>query len=288
VWYILTDVSDAAEAKSRGLDFAPQLAGVGATMEVTRQGGFWDFAAVPDFSPERVFKPGPGGFPPDAAAPGATAPADYSPFVKVKGSSVVYNAPIVATGDGPFDVTRHADTADRVLALDAVSKTVTLLLADGFAEGKRVFYISTEASDKGAATIERATYAPSIGTSPASARLRIFVIVNGQSQGLAFAALHGGLAETATLENSATLQTSRNILGGLPTATATGGIYDPLWDVYVGAWTKEAVDDKTNAQLTGTAAVTHAADAKQLTAPDGKPFGPAGFAVNCPVVAIAR
>jgi len=31
----------------------------------------------------------------------------YSPFIRIDGSSVVYNAPIVATGDGPFDVVHH-------------------------------------------------------------------------------------------------------------------------------------------------------------------------------------
>jgi hypothetical protein len=30
---------------------------------------------------------------------------------------VVYNAPIVATGDGPFDVTHHTNTEDRVLGI---------------------------------------------------------------------------------------------------------------------------------------------------------------------------
>jgi hypothetical protein len=286
VWYILTDTSDAAEAKARGLIYAPALAAVGATMNATVRGDRWEFAAKPDFSQGRRFVPGPNGFPPAAASPGATASAAYSPFVKLAGSSIVYDAPIIATGDGPFDVESHNNTAGRVLALDPRAGTVTLLLADGFAEGKRVFYISTEASDPGAATVERATYAPSIGTSPSSARLRIFVIVNGRQQGLAYAALQGGLADTATAARSRRLKTSHNVLGGLPAASSDGGSYDPLWDAYVGAWTEQAVSAKTNVELTSRAAVMRAADAKLLTAPDGKPFGPAGFAVNCPVIAL--
>jgi hypothetical protein len=288
VWYVLTDVSESGEAKKRGLVFAPLLAGVGATMAVSSTGGAWRFAATPNFKPDRVFKPGPGGFPPAAAAPGAVAPAGYSPFVKLDGGSIVYNAPIVATGDGPFDVKTHRDTADRVLALDPVAGTVTLLLADGFAAGKPVFYISTEASDAGAATLERATYAPGIGKSPKSARLRIVAIVNGQQQGFAYAALAGHLAESATTATSASLKTSRNILGGLPAAGPDGGIYDPLWDVYVGAWTKAAVAAGQNVLLRDGDAVTAAASAGRLTAPDGKPFGRAGIAVNCPVVAVGR
>jgi hypothetical protein len=284
VWYILTDVSDAAAAASEKLVFAPQLAGVGATQAVTASAAGWSFAAAPDFSPNREFTPGPGGFPPAKAAPGATGGAAYSPFAAVGGR--VYNAPIVATGDGPFDVTNHSNTADRVLALDTAAGTVTLLLANGFAGGKHVFYISTEASDPGAATIERATYAPAIAKAPESARLAIDVIVNGQDQGLAYAALHGNLAASATLANSATLQTSRNVLGGLPGAGPRGGIYDPLWNVSVGAWTADAVAAHQNVTLTSAEAVQAAVAAKRLTGPGGKPFGPAGFDVNCPVIAV--
>lgn len=286
VWYILSDVSDASQAKARGLSFAPLLAGVGTTMKVTASAQGWKFPAAPDFTPMRTFKPGPAGFPPAAAAPGAVAPKSYSPFVKLGGSPIVYNAPIVATGDGPFDVTKHSDTADRVLALDPAAGTVTLLLADGFAAGKRVFYISTEASDPGAATIERATYTPSIGASPAGARLRIVVIVNGRSQGLAYAALHGNLSVAATAATSTSLKTSRNVLGGLPAATPDGGIYDPLWNVEVGAWSAAAVQAKKNVLLTSAEAVDGAVDAKLLTGPGGKAFGPVGFAVNCPVIAV--
>ena len=288
VWYILTDVSDAAQAKTRGLAFAPQLSGVGTTANVAAKGATWIFPAAPDFAPTRRFAPGPTGFPPAAAAPGAVAPKGYSPFVRLAGSSVVYNAPIVATGDGPFDVTRHRNTADRVLALDPSAGTVTLLLADGFAGGKRVFYISTEASDPGAATIERATYTPSIGASPASARLRIVVIVNGKAQGLADAALHGNLNRPATRATSASLLTSGNVLGGLPVSTPDGGVYDPLWNVEVGVWSAAAVAAKKNVRLTSVDDVTSAVAAKRLSGPGGKPFGPVGFAVNCPVLAIGE
>jgi len=286
VWYILTDVSDLDEAKARGLVFAPLLSGVETTQHVTSEGGTWHFAAAPDFSPDRVFESGPTGFPPAKAAPGAIAGAAYSPFVSVGSSAKVYNAPIVATGDGPFDVTKHSNTLDRVLAIDPAAGTVTLLLANGYADGKEVFYISTEASDPGAATIERATYVPAIGKAPASARLRIIVIVNGQEQGLAFAALHGNLSDDATAANSATLKTSRNVLGGLPATGPSGGIYDPLWNVSIGAWTSAAVAAGKNVTLRSAADVQKAVVAKELTGPGGKAFGPVGFDVDCPVIAV--
>lgn|GEM_PF-4133596 len=167
------------------------------------------------------------------------------------------------------DVSHVAQAKTRVLSFMP-------LPADGFAAGKHVFYISTEASDPGAATLERATYTPAIGASPTSARLRIVVIVNGQARELAYAALHGNLRVAATTATSASL----NILGGLPAVTPDGGIYDPLWNVEVDAWSAAAVAAKKNIQLTSVDAVTSAVDAKLLTGPGGKPFGPAGFAVN--------
>jgi hypothetical protein len=296
VWYVLTDVSDAKMAAARGLIFAPALAAVGTIQSVTVRDGVWSFAGAPDFSAARVFRAGPGGFPPAAATPGASATGAYLPFVRIAGSSVVYNAPIVATGDGPFDVTRHTNTADRVLALDPVRGTVTLLLADGYAGGKRVLYISTEASDPGVATIERATYVPALANAARAARLPIDVIANGatgvanaQAQGLGFVALNGGLDHDATAANAATLRTSLNILGGVPARTASGnGVYSPLWDVSVGAWTAAATKAGRVRLLTSSAAVEAAVAAHELTGPGGKPFGPVGFAVNCPVVAIFK
>jgi hypothetical protein len=296
VWYVLTDASDAGEAKARGLVFAPALAGVGTTQAVTANGDTWQFAAVPDFAPARVFTPGATGFPPSAATPGATASDAYSPFVRVDGASTVFNAPIVAVGDGPFDVMHHTNTADRVLAIDPAKKTVTLLLADGFADGKRIFYISTEASDAGAATIERATYVPGLAQSAKSARLPIYVIANGPTgqanplaQGLGFVALDGGLASDATLANSVRLLTSRNVLSSAPATAPDGSArYSPLWDVNVGMWTATAVDAHRVTQLTSVQAVASAVSAGDLTGPGGAAFGPVGFAVNCPVVAVTR
>jgi hypothetical protein len=294
VWYVVTDVSDANVAKNQGLIFAPAIANVGTTQTVTAENGAWHFTGAPTFSSERVFKPGPTGFPPADAAPGAKADGAYSPFVHLAGSSTVYNAPIVAVGDGGFDAVRHTNTAARVLALDPTAGTVTLLLADGFADGKRVLYISTEASDPGAATIERATYVPGLAKSAAAARLPIYVVANGQTgrtnakaQGLGFVALDGGETENATAANSATLQSPRNILSSAPSVAPNGDAsYTPLWDVYVGAWTSAATSAHRDVQLTSATAVTQATTAHDLTGPDGKAFGPVGFAVNCPVIAI--
>jgi hypothetical protein len=293
VWYILTDVSDQNEAASRGLVFAPAIAGVGTVQTVTGSADAFHFEGAPDFSMSRVFKAGPTGFPPAAAAPGAVAGNDYSPFVSVGGSSIVYNAPIVATGDGPFDVTTHTNTADRVLAIDKAAGTVTLLLARGYASGKQVLYISTEASDPGAAVLERATLDPGLAHSSPASRLAIYAFANGQTgaknsqaQGFAHLALDGNLDRDATAENSASLGSPLNILGGLPSFVSRVSIYSPLWNASIGAWSKPAVAAHRNVRLTTVEQADDAAAAGDLTAPDGKPFGPVGIVVNCPVVAV--
>ena len=132
VWYVLLDSSDVGAAHDLGINYAPKLANIAisdpaAVQTVTLENptpqanpfgpATIDFAGAPDFSPTRIATPGPDGFPLANFAPGAVAGPGYSPFIKIAGSDTVYNAPIVATGDGPFDVTHHANTADRALAI---------------------------------------------------------------------------------------------------------------------------------------------------------------------------
>ena len=289
VWYIVTDSSDKSDAAKRGVIFSAVLANVGVVQNVSQTGDSIAFPSAPDFSARRIFVPGATGFPPADAKPGAVADVSYSPFIRINGAGPVLNAPIVATGDGPFDVTSHTNTAPRVLAVDTAKKTVSLLLAHGFSGGHEVVYISTEASDPGAATIERATYAP--GLAKAGGKVPILVIVNGQTgaenpnaQGLDFAALDGNTKLDATSENSATLRASRNILSSFPTGSTAAG-YSPLWDANVGVWSRQVIAAHENSLLKNQANVYQLAAAGKITAPDGKAFGPVGFVVNCPVVA---
>jgi hypothetical protein len=281
VWYIVTDSSNPADAKKRGVNAAPLLASLDAdavqAAHTTPNGLAFDGA--PDFSPARVYDPSSTGFPPTKAAPGAIADAAYSPFVRIDGSSTVINAPIVATGDGPFDVTTHTNTQDRVIAIDTAKKTATFLLARGFANSKAVLYLSTEASVDGPAAIERATYVPRLAKRDRGS-VPIFVIANGTNQGLGYTALHG-LDRDATLANAQSLRSPLNVLATFPLGPAAAA-YSPLWSANIGAWAPNAHQHV----LTSTAAFAVEADAKHITAPDGKsPLGPTGIFVNCPVVA---
>jgi hypothetical protein len=275
VWYILTDASDSAVARKFGVNFAPNLASIGtaATQRATENSdGTYTFEGAPSFSAARTYVASPTGFPPASATPGGKADPEYSPFVHAQGIAGVLNAPIVATGDGPFDVTTHTNTEDRVLAIDTTKMTVTLTLARGFFNGKPVYYLSPEASDPVAASVERATYAPNIGKASSSAEIPIGVVVNGPQtgsvpQGLAYLTLRTPLDQDATLANAATIGSPFNVLSLAPDLAhpyADNG-YSPLWDVMV-------VGTPQSNRLTGYAQVAPLAKA-------------AGFVVNCPVVA---
>jgi hypothetical protein len=78
----------------------------------------------------------------------------YSPFIRIAGSPTVYNAPIVATGNGPFDVVHHTNTADRVLGIHIAPASppgqfleswVDMLFVKGFDAGQPIVYLSTDA-----------------------------------------------------------------------------------------------------------------------------------------------
>lgn len=318
VWYILTDASDFGIARDLDVHYAPKLANVAigcpeCVQEVTlgkaagkfNNDAVVNFAGIPDFSPTRVLTPGPNGFPPAKAAPGAIGDAKYSPYIRIAGSPVVYNAPIVATGDGPFDVTTHANTGERVLAIDTKQDDdgpeATLLLARGFDSGKPILYLSTDASDPGAAAVERATFVPLLGHAPfangddnlGSARERIFVFLNGQTgrdntnaQGLQYVAKDGNLNLDATLANAASLDTSVNVQGDFPSLDDPrhASAYSPLWDVQLGEWSAKAIADHKNVRQTDENEILNLVGQGYLTGPGGAAYGSV-FVVNCPPIA---
>lgn len=275
VWYIITDASDAGVARHFGVNYAPALAQIGnvATQHAEKSAdGTYAFDGAPDFRPTRTYVASASGFPPASATPGGRADAAYSPFVRADGFAGVLNAPIVATGDGPFDVTTHTDTQDRVLAIDTARHRVTLTLARGFFNGKPVYYLSPEASDPVASAVERATYTPLLAKAAPDAEIPIGVVVNGPRgakgpQGLAYLSLDTPLGSDATLANAARIGSPFNVLAVAPDLAhpyAPNG-YSPLWNVVV-------VGTPQRTRLTSYAQI----------ATIGKD---AGFSVNCPVVA---
>src|SRR5258707_3838424 len=186
-WFILLDASDAGLAHDLGVNFAPKLANIGIGCPACVQTVTIDsptpaqnpfgpalvhFQGAPDFSPTRIAVPGPNGFPLAQFQPGAVAGPGYSPFIQIAGSPVVYNAPIVATGDGPFDVVHHTNTGDRVLGIHIAPPTsppgqfleswVDMLFVKGFDAGQPIVYLSTDAGQPLTAVLERSTYVPAL------------------------------------------------------------------------------------------------------------------------------
>lgn len=116
-------------------------------------------------------------------------PAPSFVSVESDGSRLVYNAPIIATGEGPFDVTTHTNTHDRTLGIDTEAMTTDRLFVRGFANGESILYLSFDSSDAFTATIERSTFVPALadlafqngGGLADSARASIFTFVNAQT-----------------------------------------------------------------------------------------------------------
>lgn len=229
----------------------------------------------------------------------------YSPLIMIKNAgNHVYNAPIVAGGtaeemaslsdycDGIPEA--ELDWARQILHDSVVSicpgddpgepGTVTLELATGFSFGRPVLYISSDASVDIAAALEGATFAPALANVPVgrddslfSSVERLFGFVNGptndfgeynpQRQGFNSALVDGG--------------GPLNVLGGVPTIATD---YSPLWDVNLGEWTQEAIDNGYRSRMFEEFAILGMVERGFLTGPGGTTYGSSGIIVNCPIV----
>src|SRR5712664_168535 len=338
VWFILTEASDAGLAKNSGLNYAPKLANIGISCPACVQTVALDsptadankfgpaivhFAGEPNFAPTRTLVPGPNGFPPVSFSPGAVAGPGYSPFIRIDGSAVVYNTPIVAIGNGPFDVTTHTNTGDRVLGIHIAPPSppgqfleswVDLLLVKGFDAGQPILYLSTETGDALAAVLERSTYVPALAKAAynggddflGSSRERLFGFINGQtgannpqSQGFQHIVLDGHAAQDASASNTALIDALRNggdllnVFGDFPTLKDPrhADAYSPLWDAQLGLWTSKAVSEGLNTRQIDEVQVFNLA----ATRPDlltgvnpatgqPAPYGSVGVDINCAVI----
>jgi hypothetical protein len=338
VWYVLLDASDAGLAHDLGVNFAPKLANIAisdpaAVQTVTLTNptpqanpfgpAVINFAGAPDFSPTRIAEPGPTGFPLAKFQPGAVAGPGYSPFIKIAGSDVVYNAPIVATGNGPFDVTHHTNTEDRVLGIHIAGPSkpgqfaesfADLLFVKGFDAGQPILYLSTDAGQPLTAVLERATFVPALNDASfnggddflGSARERLFGFINGQTgvnnrqaQGFQHLALDGMVGKDASAADTAFINALRfggdllNVFGDFPTLADPrhADAYSPLWDAQLGLWTAKAVAEGLNKRQIDENVVFNLA----ATRPDlltgvnpatgqPEPYGSAGVDINCAVI----
>ncbi len=342
VWFVLLDASDAGLAHDLGVNFAPKLANMEigcptCVQTVTLQAptpaqnrfgqAVVSFQGAPDFSPMRIATPGPTGFPLAKFQPGAVAGPGYSPFIRIAGSPAVYSAPIVATGDGPFDVIHHTNTGDRVLAVHIAPSSpqgqylesyADLLFIKGFDAGEPIIYMSTDAGQPLTAVLERATYVPALNDAPydggddflGSARERLFGFVNGQTgennkeaQGFAHLVLDGHASEDANAGNTELIAALRNggdllnTFGDFPTLKDPrhAQAYSPMWDAQLGLWTDKAVRAKLNTRQIDEVQTFNLAASRPdlLTGVDPAtgqpaPYGASGVSINCAVIGFTR
>ncbi len=226
----------------------------------------------------------------------------YSPLVKIENArNHIYNAPMVSFNTSEADLKPYCDgiseseeVAARSMLHDSVVNicpgedgepgTVTLELALGFSFGRPVLYLSTDASSEIAASLEGGIYAPALANiavggddSLFSGVERIFGFTNGpvndsdqvnpQRQGFNSAIIDGG--------------GPLNVLGGIPTIATD---YSPLWDLNLGEWTQEAIDNGYRSRMTEEFAILGMAERGFITGPGGSPYGSTGIIINCPIV----
>lgn len=338
VWYILEDASDLGAAKDLGVNYAPKLANIGigdpaAVQTVTEDNpspqanpfgpALIHFQGAPDFSPTRVAVPGPTGFPLKSFQPGAVAGPGYSPFIQIAGSATVYNAPIIATGNGPFDVVHHTNTGDRVLGIHIAGPSrpgrfaeswADLLFVKGFDAGQPIVYLSTDAGQPLTSVLERSTYVPALNDAAfnggddflGSARERLFGFINGQTgaknpqaQGFQHLALDGNVGEDASAANHRFINALRhggdllNVFGDFPTLKDPrhADAYSPLWDAQLGLWTKKAIRRGLDKRQIDEVQVFNLAARRPdlltgVNPATGQPapYGSVGVDINCAVI----
>jgi len=171
---------------------------------------------------------------------------------------------------------------DKVVKIDPDKMTVTLKLTPGLSFARLVMYLSFDANDPVAATLEESTLAPGLSEiqvgrddSAFSAVERFFVFAHWavskdkkpQRLGLNSAIVDGG--------------GPLNIFGGIPTIATD---YSPMWDLNLGEWTQEAVKRGYRSRLTEKFQILGFVQRGWITGPGGKKYGSTGIIINCPVV----
>jgi hypothetical protein len=289
VEYVITDSSDLSAAQVIGVNYVPKLAQAVGTPAVQNStssigtGHGIDFPASVDFSPTHIIKPGPDGFPPADAAPGAIGEDGYSPLVQVnfRGHNVVLNAPQIANATGQ---------ADKVISIESAQQVVNYRETDGCYDNESVHYASFDASDPGAAAIEDVTYAPNLGSAPAlgcadaaavaanCSRESLIAFINGQTSGDNRQGLNAAL-----LDGHSPL----NILKEIPEPTAKFD-YSPLWDIHLVQWNATVPVSSRLRQTDFAAAQALVGTQAQSLTPSGpsNTFQATGFIVNCPVISL--
>ena len=296
VFYIVTDASDFATARSMGLNYAPKMAkaaGTPGAQDVTVVNGIMQFRGNVDFSPEYEVTPGaaPTYFPPKSFRPGAVGDAEWSSMA-VLPNGVVLNVQMVQNASG-----KH----DRLLAIDTAKRTVTLSLLDGVHGGKQYYYhLVTDVSADLPAVLEKGVFTPRLAKVPAfgkslpgdsSALLGFSPVLNGNTQmgsgddqGFSTSLHNGGIDPI----NVFPIPPRNN-------DASKANNYSPLWDAHVNMWTPAAMAAGRVHRLHSLDELKRLIKAGDITSAMINPPGaanayvgglrPTQAIINCPVIA---
>ena len=293
-WYILTDTSSRDIADHLGLAFSAKLGYVDHGKAVrsvrTAQDGTFVFkSGKVDFSPVAKLIPGqaPNVFPPRYAQPGSVGDADYTPIVKLAG--VYYNAPVLAfnvsaaelqnSANGTVDYTK---IHDKVVSINPARHEVTLKMTAGYSFAKPIFYLSTDANDPVAATLESSTLTPALNdanqdipdATTGQGNERIALMINGP-MGLDNPFRQG--VQSAMVDGRYPL----NIFGGVPTINLD---YSPIWDAELVQWTQTAIQKNYRTRIIDLFQMFDLEKKGVLEGFGGGPIKRSGILINCPVI----
>jgi hypothetical protein len=291
VLYVITDASTRSVANVLKVNYTPKLAKSQGTAAVQVSashitgGNGIRFPAGVNFKPNRILVPGPTGFPPTKAQPGAIGRPGYSPLVHVvfRGHSVVLDAPQIANATG---------RADKIISISPNHRHVRYAETNGCYDNESVHYVSFDASFNVAAAIEDVTYAPALNAVPSAgcADPKIAVQPCGREPLIAFTNGQTGKHNIQRQGiNAAILDhplSPLNILKEIPEPAAKFD-YSPMWDIHLESWTMAAITGGLNVRQTNFSAALQQVTMGNATGfPPGSKFGPSGFVVNCPVVSL--
>lgn len=272
IYYINTEASDAGLAAADGTTFVPKLTNaitVGATADLFHVTNFAQpnivdsvpnplgpSNTVTDYSPlwQVHLVTWQTGFTPHAlTSEDAVIAARDAGMVTVTATNIVVNCAVMVTPwstfPGAIEIEIEADAQE--------ISTITLPLVKGFVNGKEVFYLNTEASDKNVAIADGTTFAPKLMYAHASgAEADIFPVF--------------GNANPA----------QHNIIDSIPTPvgpTNTDPQYSPLWDVVPVRFVNQSM---AAYPLIRSVDMIHDLETRGVVTVGPEP----GVIVNCPVV----
>jgi hypothetical protein len=106
VYYIITDASDSNDAALYGVNVSQKLANAANTAAVQKvtvdANGVVTFPATVKFGQQRILVPGPAGFPPAQAQPGAVGETGYSPLIQLPSGAILEASQVANASDRPI------------------------------------------------------------------------------------------------------------------------------------------------------------------------------------------